>query len=200
MAILKTKFDLGDLAWHLTRDTENLVLPCRFCRGSKWLPVEGPAGASRSVPCPECKGGGSVSLGTWPEWRVEGPQLQIGRIEVRVYDHTVERPEHSVPIEDEESYMAVSTGLGSGSVYRVADLFADREEAEEEAVSRTDRVRRGEKIGNWTQWWPDVQMVSVAKGFLDHRDIYEHNAGHLLLAEAIVAAGRAAEETRRNQR
>lgn len=200
MAILTTKFDLGDLAWHLTRDTENLMLPCKFCRGSKWVQVEGAGDRSSSVKCPECNAEGKVDLGTWPQWRVEDFKLTIGKIEVVVYDHTVERPEHSVEVRNAEKYMAVSTGLGSGSVYSAEDLFADREDAQEEADSRTQRSRAGEKLGPWTTWWPSVQQVGIAKGFLDHRDVYEHNAGHVLLAEAIVAAGVAAEEARRNQR
>jgi hypothetical protein len=198
MATFKTKFDLGDKVWKLERSTESLMLPCRFCRGSKWLPVEGAGEQSKSVQCPECRGHGSIELGTWPEWKVSGGQLQIGKIEVVVYDHTVERGEHAVSIEDAEKYMAVETGLGSGSVHSADDLFADREEAEVAAAARTARTRAGEKVGPWTQWWPESRLIGAAKGFLDHVDVYEHNAGHILLAEAIVAAGARADEVRRN--
>jgi hypothetical protein len=195
MAKLSTKFDLGDLVWKIDRSNEVLTVPCRFCRGERWLRVESEGGdASKGVPCPECKGAGKVDLGTWPVWKVYTGQMRIGKIEVVLYDHTVERGEHAVPIRDAEKYMAVETGLGSGSVHDAEDLFADRDLAEKEAEARTERTRRGEKIGPWTAWWPSVQQVGVAQGFLDHRDVYEYNQGHVLLAEAIVAAASA--ETR----
>lgn len=101
---------------------------------------------------------------------------------------------------DEENYMAWSTGVGSGSIYHVEDLFATRDAAEAEADARTERARAGEAVGGrkdrWVQWWPSAEQVIVAAGFLDHRDIYEHTAAHLALAQAIVEVGAKHEASR----
>lgn len=211
MATLKTKFDLGAEVWKVHSDREEIKLPCRFCRGQGWLPVEGAGGASESVKCPRCGVKSTVTLGTWPVWRVETSPLKIGMIQLRVVDRSRFRESSSEPLtngdperviaEDEENYMAWSSGVGSGTIHYVEDLFASREEAEEEAEQRTERARAGEDPGGrkerTARWWPSAQQVQIAAGFLDHRDVYEHDAAHVALAEAIVeVAARRERESR----
>ena len=136
-----------------------------------------------------------VHLGTWPEWEVEANPIQIGQIQLRVYDHSAisngeladNRNPARLRAEDEERYMAWETGVASGSVHSAIDLFADPDEAAEEAERRTQLARRGEEVPGAATWAPTLEQVRVASGFLDHRELYEHDAGHVLLAEAIVA-------------
>ena len=206
MATITTRFSLGDQVWSIGPNAEEIKLPCRCCRGRAWLEAKGADGESHSVPCPECGQSATVRLGSWPEWRVER-SLRIGLIRVQVADHTGtdngERGDNMNPARaervggrDEERYMCWETGVGSGSLHRVEDLFATPELAEEEAQARTERARRGEVVGDRGQWWPDAEQVRVAAGFLDHRDAYEHDAGHVALARAIldVAQARAGQE------
>jgi hypothetical protein len=216
MAMLATKFDLGDTVWKISGDREEIKLPCRFCRGQGWLRVEGANEQSTQVKCPECGTNATVTLGTWPVWRVDyGSPLKIGQIQLRVYDRTGidngKRADNRNPASigkmhetDEEGYMAWSTGVGSGTVHHAEDLFATKEEAEEEAALRTERARAGEDPGGrpdrWRKWWPDQEQVRVAAGFLDHRDVYEHDAAHVALAEAIVEVGAKKERERREAR
>ena len=209
MATLATKFNLGDQVWKVYPTTEQLELPCRFCRGGGWVKAKGANEETCQVKCPECGVNAAVTLGSWPEWRVEHRPLRIGLIRLQVADtgtdngHSADNmnPARAERVggENREEYMCWSTGVGSGTVHHVEDLFARREEAEEEAKRRTERARKGEDPGGrkdrWGKWWPTVEQVRVAAGFLDHRDIYEHNAGHVALAQAIVevAASRGAE-------
>lgn len=204
MATLETRFGLGHKVWYVSSSVEDIELPCRFCRGRGRLTVDGSAEQTAVVQCPKCSTKAMVRLGTWPVWRVDGP-LTIGMIELRVFQRegldNGERGENRNPgagirREDEERYMAWSTGVGSGSVYKVWDLFADPDEAQAEADERTARSRRGEPASAHTDrsvWWPSVEQVRVAAGFLDHRDIYEHDAAHVTLAEAIVQVAAARE-------
>jgi hypothetical protein len=200
MATLTSKFSLGDRVWKVSATREAINLPCRFCRGRGHLATQAANGEALSVKCPECGVNATVTLGTWPEWRVESAPLQIGMIQMRVVDHGAdngERADNMNPARaervggaDAEDYMCWSTGVGSGSVHYVEDLFADRDEALDEAQLRTERARAGEDPGGrkdqWRAWWPTAEQVRVAAGFLDHRDIYEHDAGHVALAQAIV--------------
>lgn len=203
---MTTRFNLGERVWKIEPDTETINLPCRACRGRGFLDATGANGEARSVKCPDCYSNGgatsTVRLGSWPQWRVRSELLTIGMIQLRVIDRSGadngEPFDNTNPAkaarmnEDEENYMCWETGVGSGSVHHVEDLFGSREDAQLEAEARTERARRGEEPGGrkqWARWWPDAEQVRVAAGFLDHRDIYEHDAGHVALAEAIVAAG-----------
>jgi hypothetical protein len=199
VATITTKFSLGDRVWKIAPTIETIKLPCRFCRGRGWLATKGANGQSWSVKCPECDVNATITLGSWPLWRVESEQLTVGMIKVQV---VAEGPDNGEDADnrnparagrvgggDAEDYMCWSTGVGSGSVHHVEDLFSNLEKAKGEAEARTKRARAGEKPGGrdqWRQWWPDAEQVRVATGFLDHRDIYENYAGYVALAEAIV--------------
>jgi hypothetical protein len=200
MATITTKFSLGDQVWKISASRESIKLPCRVCRGRGWLTTQAANGESLSVECPECGVNATVTLGPCPVWSVESRRLQVGMIQVRVVDRGADNGERAdnmnparagrVGGRDAEDYMCWSTGVGSGSVHHVEDLFADRDEALDEAQLRTERARAGEdpggRKGQWHAWWPTAEQVRVASGFLDHRDIYEHDAEHVRLAEAIV--------------
>jgi hypothetical protein len=70
----------------------------------------------------------------------------IGRIEIKKYDYEGGDPDskfdnYSPPEEgsDTETYMFWETGVGSGTVHNVEDMFASREEAEEECIKRNKK-------------------------------------------------------------
>lgn len=201
MATLTTKFSLGDRVWKVHQTTEEIRLPCRTCRGHVYIEGKAANGELCMVKCPNCGVNATVRLGTWPEWKVAPGPLQIGMIQLTVLDRTgadnENRADNLNParagrmcVVDGENYMAWSTGVGSGTVHYVEDLFASREKAEEEAFARTARARAGEEPGGrkdrQSQWWPSAEQVRVAAGFLDHRDCYEHDASHIALAKVIV--------------
>jgi len=215
MASFTTKFDLGDSVYRVHYDTTEIRLPCRYCHGTGQVTATLADDSTEQIRCPRHTSGNgmaTVQLGSWPEWRADPTPLVIGQIQLRVTDRSASasRPERMsigenmdprsrmiANTEDEEGYMAWATGVGSGSVYKAADLFADLDEAEEEAERRTELSRAGEPVpgSNYGTWKPTIEQVRIAGGFLDHRNLYEHDAGHVLLAEAIVAV--AAKQERR---
>lgn len=200
MSVITTKFDLGQEVFRVSHDHEVIELPCRFCRGRGWLDTAGANGERRSLKCPDCSTQATVRLGSWPRYYADPKPLTIGLITVRVFGDAPLDYAGSSELKDEEGYMAWSTGVGSGTVHRAEDLFATLEEAEAEAEERTERARAGEAIGtgSWQrQWWPSAEQVRIAAGFLDHRDVYEHNAAHIVLAEQILAVDAARGEVAR---
>ena len=187
-----TRFALGARVWIVTGTSgQPIKLPCRFCRGAGHFRVEGAAGATGFADCPECRrrsGAGMdgvpsvVAVAHPPQWKASGP-LTVGQIELRVQADDPDPDDYHVKREPrDERYMVEETGVGSGSVYEVADLFASQEEAEEEAERRTEAALSGDG------WKPNRQEVRAAAGFLDHRDVYEHEPEHVEIAEQIVAA------------
>lgn len=203
MATLTTKFSLGDQVWKIYCDRETIKLPCRDCLGTGWVRAQLAGDRTEKVRCPRHTSGNgmaTVHLGTWPEWRVGAP-LVIGMIQLRVVDRSRHKEDSHRPLtnrdpdrvmaEDAENYMAWESGIGTGTIHYAEDLFGTPEEAEEEAERRTALARAGEQSGGrrgrGRVWWPTVEQIRIAAGFLDHRDIYEHDGGHVALAEAIIA-------------
>lgn len=203
MTTIKTKFDLGSQVWRIYSDTETIRLPCQFCRGKGWVRAEGAGEQVEQVQCPRHSSmAATVGLGSWPEWKVVETEMIIGSVEVRYFDHSQEREgddgrrtgksnrDNRWVREDEEKYMCWATGVGSGSVFRVDELFEDPEIAAEEAERRTRVARLGDvPAAGLRPWKPSYEQVGIAQGFLDHRDVYEHDAGHILLAEELVRVG-----------
>ncbi|HEY3434050.1 MAG TPA: hypothetical protein VGK43_02680 [Solirubrobacterales bacterium] len=202
MATITTKFSLGEQVWRIHDDTEDIRLPCLDCRGTGSVTAKLAGDREEQVRCPRHTSGNgmaTIQLGTWPVWRAIRDPLKIGQIQVRIYDHSGvdngNRFDNLNParmrFEDEEGYMAWESGVGSGTVHRADDLFDSLEAAEEEAERRTELARRGESPGPRIKTWaPSIEQVRIAGGFLDHRDVYEHNAAHVVLAEEIVRLGK----------
>lgn len=209
MTTITTKFDLGDVVYKISYTQEQIKLPCRDCLGKGWLKATLASGATTQVPCPanhvtHGNAPAVVGLGGWPKWEASTGLLTIGQLQIRRTDreapsrHNDVRADNRDPSsnyiqtsEDEEKYMCWETGVGSGSVHNSLDLFADLEEAIDEADRRTTMARAGQKIPgtNYGSWQPDRHQIAVAGAFLSHRELYEHDAGHVLLAEAIIASG-----------
>lgn len=213
---IKTRFSLGERVWKLSQDRATFELPCVFCRGTGRFKVTGAAERQRDVDCPECRGyrhdgiGGGlgrpavIRFGAAPTWSVSTAELTIGMIEARRFDHSQERPEQqhreksnrdpSWQREDEDRYMCWETGVGGGSVYGGSSSNSDIFGSEEEAAAEADRRSAAALAGDG--WKPSADEFRVATGFLDHRDVYEHEPEHIETAEQIIAAYEAAEERR----
>lgn len=181
--IIETKFDLGQTVWRIGRyQHESFVLPCRFCRGKGRLPLEGATNSTRYVTCPECHGSAKRAIESMPAWTVLGSTI-IGKVSIEVVDPTVEGFNGGSPERvREERYMG-STGFPSGSIYRAVEMFATEDEAREAVEERNARLQSGAD-----GWKPDRDAYTAAKGFLDHRDVYEHDAAAIEAAKKIIDA------------
>lgn len=120
MATITTKFDIGDTVFHARTATTVKSHPCPDCIGSKKWIAQSPAGGSFEVPCIRCasnyQANHRLSL-NYSSFEPVARRLTIGS--VRADTNSDRSPE----------YMCVETGVGSGNVYREADLFRTEAEA-----------------------------------------------------------------------
>lgn len=133
MATLITKFDIGDTVWHATTVTEKRQHRCPDCLGSrKWKAVS-PAGAEFDAPCPRCTASYQSDRSLSLDYSVMAPsarRLTVGKIKAS----TATGDDYDAG----NSYMCLETGIGSGSIYREADLFATEAEALAAAQIKAD--------------------------------------------------------------
>lgn len=117
---ITTQFAPGDEVHGIRSQQVKVWTPCAFCASSGH--VSGANGHTRS--CPECYGG--TGRDEWlPEaWRYVG-RMTVGQVRVEVDAGHVD-----------ERYMLVETGVGSGTLWKVADLFRSVRSAKGECKRR----------------------------------------------------------------
>lgn len=120
MAVIETKFGVGDVVWHATISTVTRQHPCPDCLGSREWKAESPAGGVFSFSCPRCstsfRENHAMSL-SYSQWAASARRLTIGQ--VRAY---------SGP-DGKNEYMCLETGVGSGTIYDERRLFANEADA-----------------------------------------------------------------------
>ena len=144
---ITTAFDIGQEVWHVFSRIQREVEKCSLCEGAGQVKL---VGVKKYVKCPKCWGHGERESGEqYQQHVVSHTSLTIGQVRVEVegptggdsyrnrgyaVDHSNMGPRSQ---KRDERYMATQTGVGSGTLYWAKDLFATREEAEAEALSRT---------------------------------------------------------------
>jgi len=128
MAVITTKYDIGDTVWYANITTTTKHHDCPDCLGSRKWTCESPAGGTFEVDCPRC----SVSYQShdalnlkYSIWVPTARCLTIGSV----------RADTS---EDGHQYMCLETGVGSGSIYRENTLFETQAEAMASAQVEAD--------------------------------------------------------------
>lgn len=127
---LVTRFDLGQVVYAVRHVSAPVWVPCGFCGASGR--VTGANGESRS--CPECYGRRGEQEWLPTAWRV-AESLTLARVRLEVtaspgllgegtFDNFMALSGR------EELYMAVESGVGSGTLWQAEDLFASVDEAE----------------------------------------------------------------------
>lgn len=158
MAIIETKYSMGDVVWHPGMTTERHQHPCPDCLGSRSWKAESPAGGVFSVACPRClttyRGNSDLNL-SYSRWTSTVRKLTIGQV----------RACHGR--EGGHEYMCHETGIGSGSVYRENTLFLTEEEARragdaEAAVNNADVSGWVAKQFDATALFCDYQLKDAA--------------------------------------
>ncbi len=128
---IKTKFSNGDTVFRAyTNWGPSGETACEECGGTGRLKIEG---KSLTIKCTKygCSDGKIQTYNFVPLVQ----QLTIGQVNVSI----AESPgtgdtmfdNYKAQHKREESYMAIETGIGSGNVYYVQDLFATEDEARE---------------------------------------------------------------------
>lgn len=120
MAVIETKYSIGDTVWYANITTEVKHHPCPDCLGSrKWIATS-PAGGAFEVGCPRCaasyQANHALSL-SYSVWTSTARRLTIGQVRPCSGDHGTHQ------------YMCLETGIGSGSLYNEDRLFETEEAA-----------------------------------------------------------------------
>jgi hypothetical protein len=123
------KYRTGQTVYCARVTSERQTLPCPDCLGAQKWKVLTPAGSELTGDCLRC--GSYSEIRGVPSlhrnvWKPAVQPLTIGSLEIQTGRHYRE------PI----SYMAVETGLGSGSVYPESQLYADEAAAQSVAEAK----------------------------------------------------------------
>ncbi len=130
MATLTTKYSMGNVVYLASTTTERRQRPCPDCFGSREWEAKSPAGGVFAVACPRCAARYSDNDSLSLSYTAHAPvvtRLTVGSIRVNT---------SSAAWDAGAQYMAVETGVGSGSVYREDDLFPSEAEALVSAKAR----------------------------------------------------------------
>lgn len=169
MAVIETKFSVGDKVWHAGVTTETRQHPCPDCKDErKWQAVS-PAGYEYTFACPRC----STSFASHDElslkYTAHVPSLR------RLTIGSVRHDSHSGTFADRErnSYMCVETGVGGGSVYYESDLFETEEDARIAAELKSAKA--------------DSEMKHIAERYTRSLEVSDYQLDSALLKEAKEA-------------
>lgn len=137
---IEAKFDLGQTVYAIHRRYETISRECTVCQGKGTLAlvIGGRVGCTQRFASTERCDSGRVHVAkTWP-WSVYRSGT-VGSIRFELYDRESGH-------DDKRQYMLHETGVGSGSLYDEAELFASREEATAECFARNALLPEPEPI------------------------------------------------------
>ena len=126
MALLETKYSVGDTVWYAHTVSTVKQHPCPDCLDSRKWEAKSPAGGEFKFACPRCSAGysGENDLSLKYTCFVAAVQrLTVGS--VRVDTASTHWPERHRA----NTYMCNETGVGSGNVYDEESLFLTGDEA-----------------------------------------------------------------------
>lgn len=126
MAVIETKYSVGDVVWHANTTTERKQHPCPDCHDTrKWQAIS-PAGYEYMFGCPRC----SARYASHDELSLAytaavpyARKLTIGSVR---HDSADGWNEDRQP---KTTYMCVETGVGGGQIYDENRLFETEEGA-----------------------------------------------------------------------
>lgn len=135
---IETKFDLGQKVYRIGTTSERTKATCAKCAGTGACRVTFADLTAGTLRCDHCHGTGWVYVEPVAGWAVRGTDV-IGQVRVQEtrsdglpgYEDW-QSGQHNLgprPYSYEEQYMLVGTGIGSGTIWPVAKLFASNEEA-----------------------------------------------------------------------
>lgn len=135
MAILTTKFSVGDTVWFSNTTTEKRRHDCPDCLGEKLWKCTSPAGGEFTVACPRCSAQYQSDRDLSLDYAIYVPAvraLTVGLVRAS--------SQEGEGYGEGNEYMCNETGIGSGSLYRENKLFATKEEATAAAQVQADEA------------------------------------------------------------
>lgn len=133
---IETKYNFGDVVWWASTQDGTTSMPCPECGGAGRLKVASLIDAHRTVNCPTCAGSGAIrTYAVKPYVR----ELTLAQVRItRTCSPGLPGMEfwsnYAAQNGGDEWYMAVETGVGSGSLYPAEYLYTSREAAEARAA------------------------------------------------------------------
>lgn len=120
MAVIETKFGIGDVVWNANTTTETFSHPCPDCLGSRKWETRSPAGGVFETPCIRCsanyQSNHRLNL-KYSQWTPYVRRLTVGLVRANAGG------------DRGHEYMCLETGIGSGSLYYEDRLFATEAQA-----------------------------------------------------------------------
>lgn len=123
MAVIETKYSVGDVVFFSGTTTERKQHPCPDCKGERKWHVTSPAGGEYTIGCPRCSTRFMSDRELSLDYTAHVPHVQ------RLTIGSVQFNSASGSWDSGARYMCRETGIGSGSVYDEARLFATEDEA-----------------------------------------------------------------------
>jgi hypothetical protein len=127
MTAIETKFSIGDVVYYASTTTTQKQHPCPDCKGErKWKAIS-PAGGEYSFNCPRCSSSYRANDELSLAYAASVPLVQKLTIGSVKYDS------HPGSGRSPAQYMCRETGVGGGTIYDEARLFATEEGAQRAA-------------------------------------------------------------------
>lgn len=133
---IETKFDLGEVVISICRKQKRVQKQCDGCSGRGKITLDN----KESRHCPCCYGRGHDFIYETEKWR-QDKKLTLGKVSVSItespgIDGEETFDNYKAQSDREERYMAVETGIGSGTLYYAEDMFYSENEAQAECDKR----------------------------------------------------------------
>lgn len=123
MAVIETKYGIGDVVFHAGTTQERKQHPCPDCMGSRQWTAVSPAGTEYTFRCPRCAANYQSNDALNLNYTSYVPYVVARTI------GSVQYNSHPGSYDHGARYMCAESGIGSGSVYNEDDLFATHDEA-----------------------------------------------------------------------
>ena len=118
---MESKYNLNDRIFTISNYRRTEQVQCPDCEGKGFLISQ----VNREVGCPGCYGRTTVTAVVCDGWNVSDKVITVGRICMTIRND-----------DREEEYMCYETGIGSGTSYRIRNIFPTEEEAQAECDRR----------------------------------------------------------------
>jgi hypothetical protein len=133
---IETKYSNGDVVFYIQKDFKQVYKVCKFCDGAGV--VVGKDGVTAS--CPKCYGRGGHQTSEPMRWHVVGSRT-IGQINLKITNSPGIKGEkmftnYMSQYGHEEKYMTIESGIGTGALLDVKDLFSTKDAANAECKRR----------------------------------------------------------------